>query len=134
MALNPYLYYEYLPGDANMPFISTWPPEVSEADVIYLVNYFKIINSPCLLDGFYASADINGDCKVIGSDVTRLVNYFRGMNEISYCQEYLTLWPTPMQIPSSPPSGWPNCDQPLTSKQGEIKPISGGQFEIKPKP
>jgi len=38
---------------------------------------------------FYPGADVNGDCQVIGSDVTYLVNYFRGINtEIRYCEDY----------------------------------------------
>ncbi len=101
--------YEYLPGDANM-YAGQWPPIVIGADVTYLVNYFRGISFPCILDGFYASGDANGDCAVIGSDVTYLVQYFRGANTIRYCPDYQPAWPSPSDLPPSAPSGWPNCE------------------------
>ncbi|MCP4581994.1 MAG: hypothetical protein GY839_10270 [candidate division Zixibacteria bacterium] len=101
--------YQYLPGDANMPN-GIWPPTVIGADVTYLVNYFRALNDPCLLDGFFASADANGDCLVIGSDVTKLVTYFRGLTTLSYCIDYEPAWPTPADLPVGAPSGWPNCE------------------------
>ncbi|MCP4582294.1 MAG: hypothetical protein GY839_11830 [candidate division Zixibacteria bacterium] len=101
--------YEYLPGDANMPN-GIWPPSVIGSDVTYLVNYFRTIGGPCLLDGFYASADANGDCLVIGSDVTKLVTYFRGMTSLSYCVDYEPAWHDVSELPPSAPSGWPNCE------------------------
>ncbi|MCD6162943.1 MAG: hypothetical protein J7K40_11090 [candidate division Zixibacteria bacterium] len=102
--------YEYLPGDVNMAN-GLWPPLVIGGDVTFLVNYFKGLpaSQPCLLDGFWASADANGDCIVIGSDVIRLVNYFRGAGEIEYCPSYLPAYPP---LPPSAPSGWPNCEIP----------------------
>jgi hypothetical protein len=72
--------YEYLPGDVNM-YGGTWPPAAIGGDVTYLVNFFRGLPTSysCLLDGFWCSADANGDCNVIGSDVTKLVNVFRGL-------------------------------------------------------
>ncbi|MCP4583818.1 MAG: DUF1566 domain-containing protein [candidate division Zixibacteria bacterium] len=103
--------YNYLPGDANMSN-GSWPPQVIGGDVTYLVNYFRGIevNVPCLLDGFWASADANGDCLVIGSDVTKLVSYFRGITELSYCPDYPPTWSTPDDLPVDAPDGWPNCE------------------------
>ena len=114
LAIKWYKYlpgFEYLPGDANM-YNGAWPPVVIGGDVTYLVNYFRGITAshPCLLDGFWASADINGDCNIIGSDVTKLVSYFRGIGEIQYCPEYEPTWPTPGDLPAEAPSGWPNCE------------------------
>ena len=109
--------YEYLPGDVNMAK-GIWPPAVIGSDVTYLVNYFKgsHVSQSCLLDGFWASADANGDCIVMGSDVIKMVNYFRGNphSSISYCPEYEPCWPP---IPDDAPSGWPNCETlPVTGK------------------
>jgi len=64
------------------------------------------------LDGFWASADANGDCNVIGSDVTYLVNAFRGFFSILYCIDYPPAWPTPADLPPVAPAGWPNCETP----------------------
>ena len=102
--------YEYLPGDANM-YNGVWPPTVIGGDVTYLVNYFRgmLSSHPCLLDGFWASADINGDCNVIGSDVTKLVSFFRGVGTILWCPEYEPAWQSSGDLPGSAPSGWPNC-------------------------
>ncbi|MCP4580950.1 MAG: hypothetical protein GY839_04990 [candidate division Zixibacteria bacterium] len=107
--LNERSCYQYLPGDANMP-VGIWPPSVIGADVTYLVNYFRAMNGPCLLDSFYASADANGDCLIIGSDVTKLVTYFRGLTSISWCPDYPPCWPTPDDLPAEEPLGWPNCE------------------------
>ncbi|MCP4582292.1 MAG: hypothetical protein GY839_11820 [candidate division Zixibacteria bacterium] len=111
--------YEYLPGDANMPN-GIWPPAVIGSDVTYLVNYFRSIGGPCLLDGFYASADANGDCLVIGSDVTKLVTYFRGMTSLSYCIDYEPAWHDPSELPPSAPSGWPNCEGDVATSEAFI--------------
>ncbi len=100
-------YYKYLPGDANMA-AGGWQPVVIGGDVTYLVNYFRAISVPCLLDSFYAAADANGDCMVIGSDVTYMVNYFRGANPILYCPDYKTIWPP---VPSQQPADWPGCEE-----------------------
>ncbi|MCP4582002.1 MAG: hypothetical protein GY839_10310 [candidate division Zixibacteria bacterium] len=103
------LVFHYFPGDANMAK-GFWPPEVIGADATYLANFFRSVNSPCLLGAFYASADINGDCLVIGSDVTRFVHFFRGEVEMSYCPDYPSAWPTPDDLPEEAPTGWPNCE------------------------
>jgi len=103
--------YAYLPGDVNMA-VGAWPPAAIGADVTYLVNFFR--GSPssqsCLLDGFWCSADANGDCNVIGSDVTKLVNFFRGQGSIQFCADYVPQWLTPLDIPDEEPSNWPNCE------------------------
>ena len=98
--------YKYLPGDANM-HVGLWPPAVLNSDVTYLSGYFRgnPANPPCNLDGFWASADANGDCSVLGSDITRLIYYFRGLAEIEYCPDY-----EPFDLPPIMPSGWPNCE------------------------
>lgn len=101
--------YQYVPGDANMAN-GLWPPQIIGADATFLVNYFRGTASACLLDGFFCSADVNGDCQVIGSDVTRLVNYFRGTAVLDYCADYPPAWLTPDDCPVDAPSGWPNCD------------------------
>jgi plastocyanin len=103
--------YEYFPGDANM-YNGQWPPQVIGSDVTYLVNYFRGLSSnpPCLIQGFYNSADANGDCQVIGSDVTKLVNYFRGSTTVDYCADFTPAWDSPEQLPSEMPVGWPNCE------------------------
>ncbi len=102
--------HPYLPGDANM-YAGQWPPAVIGADVTYLVNYFRAISPPCLLDGFYASADVNGDCIVLGADVTYLVNYFRGLTDgLHWCPDYQPCWTIDDDIPAEAPPDWPGCD------------------------
>ncbi len=101
--------YEYLPGDANMA-AGSWPPNVIGADVTYLVNYFRAIAAPCLVGGFYNSADANGDCSVIGADVTYLVQYFRGANELHFCPDYEPTWQSSGDLPAEAPDSWPNCE------------------------
>jgi hypothetical protein len=103
--------YAYLPGDVNM-YHGVWPPQAIVGDVTYLVNYFRSASTShaCFLDGFWASADANGDCEVIGSDVTRLVNYFRGQAGISYCPDYPPSWQTAFDLPEEAPPGWPGCE------------------------
>jgi len=100
---------DYLIGDVNMAY-GQWPPVVVEADITYLLNYFRSASSSCLLGGFYCSADINGDCIIIGSDLTRLVNCFRGLYDISYCPDYRTGWLSPDEVPDETPDGWPGCE------------------------
>jgi hypothetical protein len=102
--------YAYVPGDANM-INGQWPPKIIGADVTYLVGYFRGINGPCLIGGFFSSADVNGDCTIIGSDVTRLVSYFRGIATLTYCADHVPLWLTPDDVPDTAPSGWPNCEE-----------------------
>ncbi|MCD6162648.1 MAG: hypothetical protein J7K40_09580 [candidate division Zixibacteria bacterium] len=112
--------YAYLPGDANM-YNAIWAPTVLGNDVTYLVNFFRgrLTSPPCLLDGFWCSADINGDCQIVGSDVIRLVNYFRGSSDVEYCPDYEPLWLTPDDIPAEMPDGWPGCE---TVAAGKIIP------------
>ncbi len=103
--------FEYFPGDVNMA-VGAWPPSVFGSDVIYLVNYFRGLptSTSCLLQGFWCSADINGDCRILGGDVTALVNYFRGLNGLDYCPDYEPAWILPEDRPALPPTGWPNCE------------------------
>ncbi|MCD6161199.1 MAG: hypothetical protein J7K40_02155 [candidate division Zixibacteria bacterium] len=101
----------YYPGDVNM-FNGIWPPQVMGSDATYLVNFFRgnQASQPCLIDGFWPSADINGDCSIIGSDVIALVNYFKGSGSIKYCPDYKLYKFNPDSLPENPPSGWPNCE------------------------
>jgi len=103
--------YEYLPGDVNM-YVGQWPPRAIVGDVTYLVNYFRALptSHACFLDGFWASADVNGDCQVIGSDVTKLINYLRGQTDLSYCPDYPPSWFFSSDLPEDPPPGWPGCE------------------------
>ncbi|MCP4581179.1 MAG: hypothetical protein GY839_06140 [candidate division Zixibacteria bacterium] len=103
--------YQYLSGDVNM-YNGAWPPMVIGGDVTYLVSFMRGMPSSqrCEFDGFWCSADANGDCLVIGSDVTKLVGYFRGMGSMLWCQDYPTIWSTPDDLPPSAPPGWPNCE------------------------
>jgi len=102
---------QYLPGDANM-FLGIWPPQIMGSDVTYMVNYFvgMLTSQPCLLDGFWASADVNGDCIVMGSDVVKLGRYFKGEDSISFCPDYYPYWLTIDDIPDDQPLGWPPCE------------------------
>lgn len=80
--------YMYLPGDANMG-AGNWPPIVDGADVTYIINYLTSRNLGCKYDGFFASADANGDCYVFGSDVSYIVYYLRGLGDPpSYCTDF----------------------------------------------
>jgi len=110
----------YLPGDINM-YNGIWPPAVLGADAIYLVNYFRgVETSPaCFLNGFWASADANGDCAVIGSDVTRLVNYFKGNGIIEYCPEQVPMWLTTDDLPAEAPPNWPECESAVLFNDGK---------------
>ncbi|MCP4582079.1 MAG: hypothetical protein GY839_10700, partial [candidate division Zixibacteria bacterium] len=87
------------PGDANMGS-AVWPAELNGADVTYLVGYFRWMNQGCSFDGFYASADANGDCIIIGSDVTYLVNYFRQLAPAPEgCPDYPDMLPVEETYP-----------------------------------
>jgi len=103
--------YYYLPGDVNMAN-GAWPPSVIGGDVTYLVNYFRSLPSSeaCLIEGFWCSADANGDCFIIGSDVTKLVNYFRGTTSLAYCLDYEPAWLSPNYLPEEAPDSWPDCE------------------------
>jgi len=100
--------YQYIPGYVNM-FGGAWPPSATGPDVTYLVNFFRgtPTSHSCLLDGFWASADANGDCNIIGSDVTKLVNVFRGNDSVGFCVDYPPAWPP---IPEEAPLDWPGCE------------------------
>jgi hypothetical protein len=103
--------YEYLPGDVNMS-TETWPPATIGGDVTYLVNFFRgsAVCPSCLLDGFWASADANGDCIITGNDITKLVNFFRGTASLEFCGSYEPCWPTINDLPDSAPPDWPECE------------------------
>ena len=103
--------YDYLPGDVNMSE-GNWPPGPFSNDVTYLVNAFRGLPSStaCNFDGFWASADPNGDCAMLSNDVTFLVNFFRGLNALDFCDDYPPAWPTPADLPPFAPPGWPNCE------------------------
>ena len=103
--------YPYLLGDANM-YLGMWPPSVIGGDKTYLSNYLTGIPVclPCLIDGFWASADVNGDCQIIGSDATKLVNYLRGLCDLEWCPDYPPMWLVPADLPEEAPEGWPNCE------------------------
>ncbi len=120
--------YAYFPGDANM-FIGIWPPQVIGSDVTYIVSYFRgLPNEPCLLDGFWASADVNGDCNIIGSDVTRLVNCFRGIGSIEFCPDYPPAWYSEDDFPLEQPDGWPNCENaPINSNVIPTNPVQSSR-------
>jgi hypothetical protein len=44
------------------------------------------------------------------------VTYFRGLTSLSHCPDFPTPWLVPDDCPSAEPSGWPNCDTPMTAK------------------
>ncbi|MCD6162405.1 MAG: carboxypeptidase regulatory-like domain-containing protein [candidate division Zixibacteria bacterium] len=103
--------YNYRAADVNM-YNGAWPPVVMGSDVVYLVNYFSGSPSslPCMINGFWCSADVNGDCTVMGSDVTRLVNHFKGIIPYSFCPDYPAAWYVAGDCPAEPPPGWPPCE------------------------
>ena len=116
--------YEYMAGDVNQS-LGLWIPRVIGGDVTFLVNFFKgsPTSVPCYMHNpsagnpyFWASADANGDCIVMGSDVIKMVGYFRGAQQISYCVDYLPCWhpadPAFDPPPATAPAGWPNCETP----------------------
>ncbi len=106
--------YYYLPGDVNMA-LGIWPPTVIGGDVTYLVGYFiGGGQASCLLDGFWCSADINGDCIIIGGDVTALVQYFVAGGPLVPCPDYEPAWPP---VPDDQPLGWPNCETPVINSR-----------------
>jgi len=124
--------YQYMAGDVNMSN-GIWPPMALGADVTYLVNYFKAspTSVPCLLHNpvagtpyFWTSADANGDCIVMGSDVVRLVAYFRGQQPIEWCADYPPCWhpidPSFDPPPVIAPDDWPNCETPTV--MGRVLP------------
>jgi hypothetical protein len=116
--------YEYIPGDANMGIVS-WPTMLEGGDVIRLVRYFKGLAPACLFHNplahhapapdtladtvFYAAADANGNCETRGSDVTRLVAYFKGNAAApDHCIDYPPI--TPVQ------ANFPACTAPALKK------------------
>ena len=106
--------YQYLPADMGM-YYPVWPPAVQGGDVTYYVNFMRqyVTSVPCYFDGplgmFWASADVNGSCGVDGADLSTLVSVMRNILDPIYCDQYPTLWPTPLDLPETEPSGWPNC-------------------------
>jgi len=108
----PFLGYAYVPGDINM-HNQYWPPLVIGGDVTYLVNFFRAETTsiPCLIDSLWVSADVNGDCLANGNDITRMVSYFRGLINLSFCPDYPPRWHTPLELPDRPPEGWPPCEE-----------------------
>jgi hypothetical protein len=115
--IDPYDFlYKYVPGDANMRN-AQWQPQVIGADQTYLVAYLKGNNNGCLLDGFFATADVNGDCMVSGGDVTKYTRYFKGLDpNLLYCPNYPPAWLTPSETPTTQPANWPGCDARLLRK------------------
>lgn len=116
--------YEYIPGDANMGIVS-WPTLLEGGDVIRLVRYFKGLNPACMFHNpsahhapapdtladtvFYAAADANGNCETRGSDVQRIVAYFKGIADAPvYCTDYPPI--TPIQ------ANFPACTTPALKK------------------
>jgi len=116
--------YEYIPGDANMGIVS-WPTLLEGGDVIRLVRYFKGLNPACMFHNpsahhapapdtladtvFYAAADANGNCETRGSDVQRIVAYFKGIADAPvYCIDYPPI--TPIQ------ANFPACTTPALKK------------------
>jgi hypothetical protein len=41
----------------------------------------------------YVAADCNGNCEFRGSDITRLVAYFKGTASLQYCHFFPTILP-----------------------------------------
>jgi len=113
--LRIYQSYSYIPGDVNMS-VGAWPPAALSADVTYLVNYFRGMPTSltCNLNGnlglFWASADVNGDCNIISSDVTKLISALRGVSQVNFCPNYPPLWLTQADLPAEAPPGWPGCE------------------------
>lgn len=102
---------EYVLGDANM-FNEEWLPWVIGSDRMYVLYYFlgRPTSVPCSICGFWASADVNGDCLINGSDVIRYGAYFQGQASLEYCPTHPPLWPTRNDAPEEAPDGWPNCE------------------------
>jgi len=106
----------------------TWPPAVWGNDVTYLINYFRGRVPACGLDiGFWYSADVNGDCRVLGTDVRCLLDYFHGIGSINHCCDVAPCWITPDSIPAMPPSGWPNCNY-LSLNDEDLLPYDDNSF------
>jgi hypothetical protein len=118
--------YEYLAGDANMAN-GGWPPQVIGGDLTYLLGYLRGFNPGCELGGFYCSGDVNGDCLIIGSDVTRLQNYLSGGAPPSYCPDYPPRWLTAGDLPAQAPPGWPNCEQ---AKAAKVIPSASSPIKL----
>jgi hypothetical protein len=65
------------------------------------VRYFKSIGpqppDSCYMDSagtyLYVAGDVNGNCEFRGSDITRLVAYFKNTATLSYCHFF------PMALP-----------------------------------
>jgi hypothetical protein len=104
--------YEYKPGDANME-VAAWPPQVNAADVTRIISFFKAVVGSCVFvnpsappanDTLWASADANGDCKVLAADVTRLVAFFKGTALAPVtCVDYPAVTPIEANYPACSP-------------------------------
>ncbi|MCP4582282.1 MAG: hypothetical protein GY839_11760 [candidate division Zixibacteria bacterium] len=117
--LGEFTQNEYLPGDANMT-AGLWPPRAWGNDITYLRNYFKGFNEGCLIDGFYAGGDINGDCNVTGVDIVHFINYFKALTMPAFCPDYEPAWLTIDDLPAEAPDGWPNCDGMVSSDSKDL--------------
>ncbi len=106
-----FLGYPFLLGDANM-YYGAWPPRRIGNDVTYIVNYLSVIEAckPCSINGAWGSGDVTGDCRVLGSDVSRLVSYFRGFIGLDYCPMIPPQWSNGNEVPDEMPEGWPPCE------------------------
>jgi hypothetical protein len=99
------------------------------ADVAYLVNYLRAVpaSRPCLLDSFWCSADVNGDCQIIGSNATKLINYLRGIGSLCWCPDYESAWHDQSELPTEAPGCWPSCESSILN----IKNNKGGLHIVK---
>jgi hypothetical protein len=78
-------------------------------DATYAVRFFKGLGDAppdsCFLDSIasylYVAGDVNGNCEFRGSDITRLVSYFKGIATLDYCHFFPPppgLAPIPIRI------------------------------------
>lgn len=74
-------------------------------------------NNPCLPVGNHIAADVSAARTVIGSDVTRLVNFFRGAGEIEYCPDWEPAWHDMSELPEKAPVGWPGRKESVISSE-----------------
>jgi predicted glutamine amidotransferase len=103
----------YQPGDIN------GDNEVTAADLTYGLGYFKGENTPppdscyhSLIAGdnyLYITGDVNGDCRFIGSDITRWVICYRNGSRFDYCHWTPPL--SPLLSPDDPESPVEEFDQ-----------------------
>jgi hypothetical protein len=87
-------------------------------DVTYGVRYFKgvgpVPRDSCYMDStgtyLYVAGDVNGNCEFRGSDITKLVAYFKGTSNLNFCHWFPTTLPliildtpNPIQIQQTNP-------------------------------